>query len=186
MSHTQITHGTTEILERLCRSAAQAVGGLAVNVVVWDEVEKLLIIRAVSGLQPLARGWRPGPGDLGRAWRQPQPSFSPTLAGLEPEMRSFAATAGADAVFIVPIAGAKSVQGLLLVFRRGNPGAVSDDLRLLGIFAEQAANALANVAAPAPQPALAGSRAPAAGKLEPKHTWRPPADAGQGDVHPPP
>ena len=101
-------------------------------------------------------------------------------------MRSFATTAGADAVYIVPITSAKSVQGLLLVLRRGSPGAVSDDLRLLGIFAEQAANALGNVEAPAPQPALAGSRAPAASNLKPKHARRPPADVGQHDVHPPP
>jgi hypothetical protein len=187
MSQAQITHRTVEILERLCHSAAQAVSGLAVNVVVWDDVEKLLVIRAFSGLQPLARGWPAGHGDLGRAWRKPESTFIPTLASLEPEVRAFATTAGADAVFIVPIAGAKGVQGMLLVLRRGFPGAASDDLRLLSIFAEQAANALGNVEVQATQPALAAaSSAPAASKLAPKHARRPPPDVHQREVHPPP
>ena len=177
MSTGQITQSTVQILARLCQTAAQAVGGLAAEVAVWDDAEKQLIIHAFSGPPPPARGWAIGDGALGRAWREPKPMLASSLADLEPDALSFATAAGADAVFILPITNPTRVMGLLLVFRRGNPGLVWDDIDLLDLFAQQAANALENGELAARQQSLADSLAAANRELEAEVARRQAAEA---------
>jgi GAF domain-containing protein len=182
MSTAHITQTTAEILDRLCHTAAQAVGGLAAEVAVWDDTEKQLIIHAFSGPPPPARGWAIGDGALGRAWREPKPRLDSSLADLEPDALSFATKAGADAVFILPITNSTRVIGLLLVFRSGNPGRVWDDIDLLRLFAQQAAIALENGELAARQQALAHGLALASRELEAEVTRRQAAEAALRQV----
>jgi signal transduction histidine kinase len=129
-------------LERLCRIAAEAVGGLAAVVGLWDETEKALRIRASTMPAALPVGTAISQGPAKQAWEEGQALAANIPGDLSPDEAPLAAAVGAGALLMVPIATKERSSGLLIAFTWRMPLFVADDLSLLSLFAEQTAIAL--------------------------------------------
>ena len=132
----------TPILERLCRAAAGAVGGLVATAALWDEQEEQLVVHAASDPSTLPAGLAIAPGSMEASWQERRPLLAEVPADLSAEEVSLARTIGAGAVLAVPIMTREYAWGLLLLFSWRVPLFASDDLALLALLAEQAAVAL--------------------------------------------
>jgi signal transduction histidine kinase len=136
----------TTTLDHLCRAGTRAVGGLAAVVVLWDETEQQLRIRASSNPRALSGALTGSDGVVQRAWRERQPLLARTPADFGPADAALAASVGAGALIVVPLVTVERAWGLLIVCHRRAPLFVEDDIQLLALFAEQSASTLAYAA----------------------------------------
>jgi signal transduction histidine kinase len=131
-----------ETLSHLEQTALQAVGGLAAAAARWVAAEQRFLLRAPEQESWPDAGAFGSDGEIGRAWSTRTPLLVPARSGLGKSVAQKAATLGAEAVMVVPIATAEQAWGLLLVFLRRAPLFAADDLELLGLLCAQSASAL--------------------------------------------
>ncbi len=130
------------VLAVLCDTAMRSVGGRGAIAAAWEEAGQHFIIRAATLPAWTDTIFTPRGGATGAAWELRQPRLARRPAEMSPEGRRLAETVGATSLMALPIGASERRWGLLVVLLRRSPLFPDDDLRLLQLFAEQAALAL--------------------------------------------
>ncbi|MBZ0306681.1 MAG: PAS domain S-box protein, partial [Anaerolineae bacterium] len=124
-----------ESLGILRQAATRAVGGRAALVVEKENQSNSLSVRSTGQFQmlTLAEGTMEA---IHQAWQTRKPLVLYDLNAAELQLaRQF----DSDTIFVIPIATADKVWGLLLVFAYGKPLFAEDEMALLSLFSEQTA-----------------------------------------------
>lgn len=129
-------------LERLCQMTMRAIGGIAAMVVLWDEGESQLVIRASTDEAALPAGQAVKSEAIWRSWQTQTAVAGHIPTEFTVEQTPIAVSLGSRATIIVPIMGQDRAWGILQVFNRRKSLFATDDLNLLTLFAEQTAIAL--------------------------------------------
>jgi signal transduction histidine kinase len=133
---------TVSTLERLCQMTVRAVGGTAAMVVLWDEEESQLVIRASTDPAILPSGKAVDSEAIWRSWQTRASIMGHIPTDFTVEQTPIAVALGSLSTMIVPIMNQERVWGILQVFNRRKSLFSADDLGLLTLFAEQTAIAL--------------------------------------------
>jgi signal transduction histidine kinase len=132
----------SQTLERLSQAATRVVGGSAAVTALWDDAKRELALH--SSDEVLNGMFSTKDGIMGRAWKERKPLFAEASMSLGADDRRLMDSAGAKAMFVIPIAAAGHTWGLLMVFLKYRSVFIEDDLNLLNLFAEQTALRLEN------------------------------------------
>jgi signal transduction histidine kinase len=131
------------VLDELCAAATRATGGLASAVWLWEPAQAHFSLRALTrpdqppapALPRLAAN-----GPTGRAWHERLPVLAERPAHLSDAQAELAPLA--DALIAVPLISRDRAWGVLEVYLRRSSLFPDDDMALLALLAEQAAEAL--------------------------------------------
>lgn len=134
------------ILSVLCDTTMRAVGGRGAVAAAWDTASERFVVRSATNAAWLQRPLTPQRGAMAHAWGEWRPRLARELADMSPDGRRLAEEIGTSSLMVVPVGSAGSRWGLLVAFLRRTPLFPDDDLRLLSLFAEQAALALEQAA----------------------------------------
>jgi PAS domain S-box-containing protein len=131
-------------IAQLCRSATQAVGGMAAGVVERDEAAKEWKLRDSTDSTLFSNVLQIGEPVLERVWKGRQPTFIHAADKASADDHRLIEAAGANTVLIVPMMVNERLWGLLLVFLRRHSLFIDEDLSLLELLTQQSAIILEN------------------------------------------
>jgi len=130
----------SNVLDNLRLAATRGTGGVAAAVALWDDTDRLrLQTPAEHPKLSYPSDLSTSEGVIGRAWRKRRPTFALTPADFGPVEAQLTAAVNARTLYVVPIATAERMWGLLLVFRQAYSLFTTDDINLLVLFSEHSA-----------------------------------------------
>lgn len=136
--------GVSESLKRLCRSASQAVGGLAAGVFQWDEATDTLELREDTDHNLLSSALANGRSVIETAAHGYMTAFIYVPEVKDESERKQLAAVGAGTWLLIPMTVNRSLWGMLIVFLPGRSLFIDDDLSVLELFAHENAIILTN------------------------------------------
>lgn len=130
---------TNDLLNTLCTSATRITDGRATLVTLWDEAQNRFIVRASDNPHLGEVNFSKDDPDIQRTWQ----AFRPMTVHLPVEASTglyrLAISIGAATLYLIPIATAQHIWGVLIIFLRQGSLFPDDDLQLLSLFAGQGA-----------------------------------------------
>lgn len=125
------------VLDLLRESALRSVGACAVQIALWDQEGKHLVLKDSTAIQEGDAELEAETGIIARAWETMQPELARTRVGMGGDEVRRAQQFGATALITVPLLMTRATPGVLLAWFYNAPLFPRDDCELLALFAEQ-------------------------------------------------